>query len=139
MGHALNSPIQVSLFQLPSSSCVAEELLRAPSQPWERNQGARNVKVVACRMAVCILVHPLIFRRAVLVLSASSCARASVAASLVRHMPRTEDAELILERLHPSEREKVRTRVSAAGRVRMRWGPLGGVDKPKRFSSSPRG
>lgn len=54
----------------------------------------------------------------VFVLPESSCARTRVAASLIRHMPRTEDAKKILDGLHPNEREKVCTYLCERGGLR---------------------
>ncbi|CAM9756483.1 unnamed protein product, partial [Ectocarpus fasciculatus] len=65
--------------------------------------------LVGVRLAETIMsLHPVTLAQGRAILSAfSACARAGVAAALIRHNPRTEDAEKYLDGLPSSEREKV--------------------------------
>ncbi|CAM9380917.1 unnamed protein product, partial [Ectocarpus sp. 13 AM-2016] len=65
--------------------------------------------LVSVRLAETIMsLHPVTLAQGRAILSAfSACTRARVAAALIRHNPRTEDAEKYLDELPSTEREKV--------------------------------
>ncbi|CAM9141685.1 unnamed protein product [Scytosiphon promiscuus] len=115
-----------NLFELPDSGVL--EVTFASNRPvvppaWEdqhveaafqkarlRIIGGDGVdELVGVRMAETIMeLHRLTVEQGLAMLSSfSSCARATVAAALIRHNPCTEDAEKILDGLDPGEREKV--------------------------------
>ncbi|CAM9737544.1 unnamed protein product, partial [Ectocarpus sp. 8 AP-2014] len=75
-----------------------------------RKPGGDGVdSLVGVRLAETIMsLHPVTLAQGHAILSAfSACTRAGVAAALIRHNPRTEDAEKYLDELPPTEREKV--------------------------------
>ncbi|CAM9500108.1 unnamed protein product, partial [Ectocarpus sp. 12 AP-2014] len=105
-----------SSFELPDSGVL--ELTFAANRPvlppaWKDGHieaGGDGVdSLVGVRLAEAIMsLHPVTLAQGRAILSAfSACTRARVAAALIRHNPRTEDAEKYLDELPSTEREKV--------------------------------